>query len=440
MAILAVLFAIYCVKNTAQDLIYAITGRVPPSFVREQRRMQIAREALAARANTRALRQPITPNRGHRKFFRNAYNDAWETAEERRSRWAEKRARKRHQKWGDDDGIPTPIETNARPEEPLAAPAANAPSTTPESVEPSGADMPTPVVHDDYSLVVGGKEGILYQRYALRRRNGGQPMTTVAVADELGTTVVEAEKLQSDWAARYEQETDPDTPPQHLLEYQRRSKCRDCDGAVTLDKDPERPGQWIVGVEHARDNCAQKPTPREQHDQQVQETLDTALTGAGVDPRKENEKDAADRATREQSLDGMYPDRQRQRVEVWNDPANWTPASQHNPNRSTNSPDTEENDDVTIETTGLQSGLAYNDAMATTCEEGATSVEQSIAALENGEVGQSVTGPMQQGRELLEAAQACFRQAHDELQSHITIKEGYDANPDAGNKAFVTAE
>lgn len=389
MALLVLFFAIYCVKNTTQDLIYAITGRVPPSFVREQRRMQFAREAMASRANSRGLRRPVTADRGSRKFFRNAYNDAWETAEERRSRRAAKRAQKRHQKWGDEDGTPAPIETNARPEEPLAGSAIGASDST----EP---DSPPAVVHEDYRYVVGGKEEILYQRYAMRRRNGGQSMTTIAIADELEIPVTEAEQLQSDWAVRYEQALDPDTPPKHLLEYQRRSKCRDCNGAVTLNKDPERPGQWIVGVDHTRDDCpqnAQRPTPREQHDLQVQQLANQTTQDTREDDR---------------------------------------------PNGPT-SP-TKEIDDVTIETTGLQSGLAYNDAMAKTCEEGATSVEQSIAALENGEVGQSVTGPMQQGRELLESAMACFRQAHDELQSHITIKEGYDANPDAGNKAFVTAE
>jgi hypothetical protein len=126
-------------------------------------------------------------------------------------------------------------------------------------------------------------------------------------------------------------------------------------------------------------------------------------------------------------------------VEALADAATQNPRGDTRPSGSP-SPDTKENSDVTTETTGLQSGIAYNDEMAKTCEDGAASVEQSIAALENGEVGPSVTGAMQQGRELLEAAKACFEQASKELASSITVKEAYDANPDAGNKAFVTAE
>lgn len=398
MALLVLFFAIYCVKNTTQDLIYAITGRVPPSFVREQRRMQFAREAMASRANSRPLRQPVTPGRGSRKFFRNAYNDAWETAEERRERWAEKRARKRHEKWDAEDGVPAPIETNARPEENSGTPDPAVRDWT------SDADMPAPprpVVHDDdtYTLGAGARKESLYQRYAMRRRNGGQPMTDVAVADELEMTLPKAAELRTEWDARYQREApkEADVPPKHLVEYQQHSRCRDCGGQITLNKDPERPGQWIVGVEHTRDDCPQQrqhPTLREQHDQQVQQLADEAAQNSAGDTR---------------------------------------------PGGSTTP--IEENDSVTnTETTGLQSGLAYNEEMAKTCEQGAASVEQSIAALMNGEVGQGVTGPMHQAQEHLVAAQALFDDARRTLEQQITVKEAYDANPDAGNKAFVTAE
>ena len=372
-AIIICWLAVYCVKNTTQDIVYALTGRMPPSFIREQERIK-----------RRQTRRPLTANRADRRFFRNAYNDAWESAEEKRARWEKKRANKRHQKWADADGVPAPIETNARPEEPLAAP----------TVDTSDA---APVVHDDDTFVLGAgtRKESLYQRYAMRRRNGGQPMTDVAVADELGMTLPEAAALRAEWDTRYQREApkEADAPPKHLVEYQQHSRCRGCGGQITLNKDPERPGEWIVGVEHTRDDCEQKPTPREQHDQQVQQLANQATQDARGDDR---------------------------------------------PNGSA-SP-TKENNDVTTETTGLQSGLAYNQEMATTCEKGAESVEQSIAALQNGEVGAGVTGPMHQAQEHLQAAQNLFDEARRQLEQQITVKEAYDATPDAGNKQFVTAE
>jgi hypothetical protein len=385
MALLIVIFAYYCVRNTTQDLIYAITGRIPPSFIREQERIR-----------RREANRPITANRGHRKFFRNAYNDAWETAEERRARWAGKRTQKRHEKWATEDGAaPAPVQTNARPEEALTTPAVAAPDVPGETAQPSEPAPPAPVVHDEDTYVLGGMRESLYQRYAIRRRNGGQPSTPVALADELDISMAEAAHVCNAWEARYHREIDPDQPPPHLLEYQKSSRCRDCSGPITLTKDQQRPGQWVVGVDHARDDCPQIPrssTPREQHDEQVRQL--------------------ADQATQ--------------------DPARASGGS--------TTPEEETDVTTTIETTGNQSGIAYNEAMAKTCEEGATSVEQSIAALQNGEVGASVTDPMTQGKEYLKLAQACFETAGEELTSHLNVTEAYSANPDAGNKQFATSE
>lgn len=382
MAILIIIVAYYCVRNTTQDLIYAITGRIPPSFIREQERIR-----------RREANRPITADRGHRKFFRNAYSDAWETAEDRRAHWAAKRARKRREKWAAEDGAaPPPIETSARPEGTTSTP------TDDESAEDTRADTPPPpVVHDDDTYTIGGKRESQYQRYAMRRRNGGQPLTPVAVADELGISAAEGEQIRDEWENRYIGETNPDQPPPHLLEYQRNSSCRGCGGPVTLTKDPERPGDWIVGVEHTDNDCAQAPrgsTPREQHDERVRKLADQATQNTAGDDR---------------------------------------------PSGAT-TPEKETDVTATIETTGNQSGIAYNEAMAKTCEEGATSVEQSIAALQNGEVGSSVTDPMTQGQEYLKLAQACFETAGKELTAHLTVSDAYNANPDAGNKAFATSE
>jgi hypothetical protein len=477
MALLIVVIAYYCVRNTAQDLIYAITGRIPPSFVREQQR--IAR---------REARRPLTADRADRRFFRNAYNDAWESAEAHRARWAEKRTQKRYEKWGTQGDVPAPVQTNARPEEVLSPPAHGTSATLPEPTPETEADTPSSIVHKgDYTFVPGGKNESLYQRYAMRRRNGGQPMTTVAIADELGVSVAEADKLQQSWSDRYDQETNPDVPPKHLLDYQKHSRCRDCSGEITINKDPERSGQWIVGVNHTREDCpqdAKRPTPREQHDQQVQRLADAVPAervlrdptdtpavrpvddgdripeaaviawNAEADSHEELAKHRHEAIERERAGDHEGAAESRRRADeaaaalgvfteedtdahLADTPATTPLAS----TSETHPPNTKENNmTVNAETTGLQSALHYTASMAATTGEGVSSVETSIASLQQGEVGESVTGHLTQAQEHLSAAQAAFQAANDELTSHINVQEAYSANPNAGNKQFVTAE
>lgn len=92
------------------------------------------------------------------------------------------------------------------------------------------------------------------------------------------------------------------------------------------------------------------------------------------------------------------------------------------------------------ETPNLNAGLAYTQGMASTCLEGVTSVETSMA---NHRAG-GVTGPtldaLAQAQELLSQAAAAFQTAHAALVRHIQVQEAYAANRDAGNKQFVTAD
>lgn len=433
--IIACVWSYFMTKNIGQTAIAKATGKVPASYTREQNRVKAGRAW-----------RPITARRSAERFFVNAWDDAWESAEQIRARRHAKRTGQRREKWAAEDGKPTetpaPVTTNAKPETEPADTIPEVDSKTPEPVKAADKkpDAPEGVVHHNspYILVPDGKKEALYQRYAMRLRNGGQPMTALAIADELGITLGHAERLEAKWADRYKQESaaGADRPPQHLLDYQAHSKCRDCGGHVELEKDPERPGQWIVRVIHSRDDCPQKPTPRQEHDQKVAELADAAQAENGDDATKPERKDAD-----EPSL--TLEERMQRAVEDRESPSPQTrPATSPAPTNATPINGTENHDVTTVnaETTGLQSALNYNAAMAEKAGEGAASVEMSIAALEQGEVGGAVTSPMAQGREHLEAAQACFKQAHDELQQHMNVREAYDATPDAGNKQFVTAE
>lgn len=101
---------------------------------------------------------------------------------------------------------------------------------------------------------------------------------------------------------------------------------------------------------------------------------------------------------------------------------------------------TAEENDVSGETTNLSAALAYTQGMAATCREGVTSVETSMSGLTAG----GVTGPtldaLSQAGEALSQADAAFQSAHAALVNHIQVREAYEANSDAGDKQFVTAD
>lgn len=478
--IFSMVIATVFTKNVVQDSVFKATGKLPPSYLRQQERMKMAAAAVNKVREGRAVRKP-RPSGGFRGFFADAYNDAWETADEVRRHRRAKRTAARRQKWADEGGIPTPVTTAAKPEEEPASAIPEAATKTPEPVKTAPEKpAPEPVVHDDDTYVLkGGKEDARYQRYAMRRRNGGQPMNALAIADEYGIPLAKAEEFKTEWDARYDREANSgDQPPAHLLNFQKHSKCRDCGGGIQIEKDLEHPGRWIVRAEHVRDDCPQKPTAREEHDQKVADLAAAAdaqqptgslsqdmtdrqreLAAASARKRLAEAVDGAAEASTRHDWDaeaehlrdaeraaaelGITTSREMtQAVDAYKHgtPAQmWEPVPAH-PGNTTPINGTENTMNANAETTGLQSALAYTSAMAETTGEGVSSVETSIAALENGEVGSAVTGPLAQAQEHLAAAQAAFKEANDALTQHINVQEAYNATPDAGNKQFVTAE
>jgi len=92
------------------------------------------------------------------------------------------------------------------------------------------------------------------------------------------------------------------------------------------------------------------------------------------------------------------------------------------------------------EVTGLQSAIAYAQGSAAAAERAAAQDEAAIAALQaGGTTGPAVTA-LQASMEQHQKNAMHYRTAEAELQRHIGVKEAYHANPDAGTKAFVTAE
>lgn len=110
------------------------------------------------------------------------------------------------------------------------------------------------------------------------------------------------------------------------------------------------------------------------------------------------------------------------------------------PSSSPTTPTKENDMTASGETTSLTSAIAYAETMASTTEEGVTSTETSISSLQNGGVGGEAINQLTQAMENLSSAAASFRAAQTELQAHVSVQDAYGANPDAGDKEFVTAD
>lgn len=381
--IISMVFSYFLVRNTTQDLVFKATGKLPPSYLREQERWK-----------RKQSRRPLSERRAAQRFFVNAWDDAWESALEKRQHATEKKRARRREEWaredkqerqprqaarGEDDSppIPDPVDLTREPPEPARqrpTPDEPRPDATPRATHKPEPDRAP--VHDDDSYgppPIPQNTEASYRRYALRRRNG-QPMTAKAIAEELGVTEAEARRLRTRWDARYDREAPGiEKPPQHLLDYQKHTRCRDCDGEIQIEKDPDRLG-WIVRVIH-KDQC-----PQDQ------------ASGTAPSPAAP-------------SING------------------------------TENPMT-----ANAETTSLSAALSYTEDMAKSAEEGVSSVETSIASMQAGEVeGEAITH-LHAAQEALTTAAAEFQAAHDELTSHVSVQEAYSANEGAGNKQFVTQD
>lgn len=92
------------------------------------------------------------------------------------------------------------------------------------------------------------------------------------------------------------------------------------------------------------------------------------------------------------------------------------------------------------EVTGLVSALAHAREMRKAFEESTAGAEQYAASLANGGVSGEALAAVQQAMEAQQAAAAAWGAAESTLEKHLSVKEAYEANPDAGHREFVTAE
>ncbi|MEV2236718.1 hypothetical protein [Micromonospora sp. NPDC049891] len=100
-----------------------------------------------------------------------------------------------------------------------------------------------------------------------------------------------------------------------------------------------------------------------------------------------------------------------------------------------------ESDMANAEITGLPTAIAFAEGMANAHRAASTAGgEQYVAALRGFEVSGEAIGAVERAREQSQAAAAAWTAAAAEMKKQNTVKEAYQAVPDAGNKKFVTGE
>jgi hypothetical protein len=460
MDLIILFFAIKLVKNLCQDLVWLARGEDPPSFRREQERRRL-----------RAARGPVAGRGEARQFWVNAWDDAWESANERRQRRLDKRVREgsdNTRRVGDAESprprgaepnvapmdVADPLKPVTRSGEPgTSPPATSEPADGP--AEPVYRDVTDQVyrlrgspldraeaVERQRTWQIVKKHEAGYQRYAMRRRNGGSVPSAAQLAEDLGVSAAAAQDLHEEWADRYQREI-PDNAEvlrgdaedanyrrirekslaewrEHIaLPEEEKQRLRDevrarLDGAPLEDTDPDPARRFTSAFDAAVAAEEAGDTDRAQEHLVIAEEAATEL---GITTEEEMEEVLA--ACGSSSTQAR-------------------PATTPAPITASSINGTENDMSASGETTGLQAALTYTQQMATSSGEGATSVETSLASLQAGEVGGAGLAHLAQAQELLTQAQAAFDAANAEFTNHMNVKEAYDANPDAGNKQFLT--
>ncbi|MFI5833234.1 hypothetical protein ACIA5A_06105 [Micromonospora sp. NPDC051300] len=168
-----------------------------------------------------------------------------------------------------------------------------------------------------------------------------------------------------------------------------------------------------------------------------------------------------DRCGREQHIDAMTPVTNGSQVQMWCNrhdiPAAPTPTPDTKPTASPDPTPTggqpklatvipmfpilKETAMPNAEITGLPTAIAFAQGMANAHRAASTAGgEQYVAALRSFEVGDGTIATVASARELSAQAAAAWERAADEIGKQNTVKEAYQAVPDAGNKRFVTGE
>ena len=96
--------------------------------------------------------------------------------------------------------------------------------------------------------------------------------------------------------------------------------------------------------------------------------------------------------------------------------------------------------DAPGEVSGLASAQNYATEMSTAMANQVPLTENFVASLQGGGVSGDAVAAAARAQELSAAASAAWTEARAALDRQNTVREAYQATPEAGNKEFVTSE
>jgi hypothetical protein len=102
--------------------------------------------------------------------------------------------------------------------------------------------------------------------------------------------------------------------------------------------------------------------------------------------------------------------------------------------------DGRENTMETAAESGLGAYLSYSNSMAASCQDGISSVESTIAALESQDWSGTPVSALKNAQEALSNAATAFNEANSAFQEALAVREQYQANTHAGTKESVLAD
>jgi hypothetical protein len=450
--LLALIAAYFFCKNTTQDALWAMKGEDPPSYRREKDRAERREKHRAERRERRDARgekagRTTDEPSAARNYWAHAWRDAWHSADERRGRRREKRGERRQARWAEEDldaAWDEAAEINSR------IPRERARREDPPRPPSSGPRRPAHAERGAPPLPPWPEP----ETRTRCPRCGATPEDPASIRrSDLGDGLVV-------WVCS---ECDPDTtPPTPPLPEPHPDWVR-IDPA-----DSELPGGPMsrAGLD-AYDADRAAPANQTQADQKEATKAATNLTCAGCggeiprgaqyvafDRHLEREGRRRRVTVDEAELLSAYhllcappvtteeptgppgtDDAQAGAVILDPQPAAWQqPAVGGNPTEST-----QESSMTTPsgEIAGLQSSIAYTQEMAGTTQSAVTSVETSIAGLQQGGVSGPAIEHLTQAMEALGSASIAFGAANAELQNHLQVTEAYNANDGAGTRDFV---
>lgn len=400
--VLALWVAGYFTRNTVQDLVWKARGEDPPSVRREQAR----RERRAERA--------ADPGPG-RRFWSNVWADAVASAEERRERVAAKKAGKRRVKWAEQDAAAAEDEAYAINErlgdDDPTGPTSDTGSTVQDHMlwacQQCGREMQN-----------AGVDGYPDDERVCRYCRTAEPLPAERPC-YFCRSVFPAAEL---WATRSAEGATVDACQPCWRDHNRTrnrptndaGRCdtcnASCDRSALVTRRVEGYGSlWVCP------SCA-----------------DALKRGAPVPltEQRDRDRDEPDAAAPEPAQPSEPSTQGQDDAEIiqfadWQRPA---------------ASDTEKENELSAEITGLQSAIAYANGSAAAAEQAATQDELAIAGLRAGGTTGTAITELQSSMEGHTKNAAHYRNAAAELTRQLQVKEAYEANQGAGTREFVKSE